>query len=72
MEVAKIALGALSRRLGTALAAFLLAHGLPPELTERVVVAVAALLAVGGDVVMSWWHDRSRQVLERLMQSRDL
>lgn len=64
-------LGALSRRLGTALAAWLLAGGLPADFVEAAVVHIVALLALGSDLVLSIWRDRAREATERLMMSRE-
>lgn len=70
-EIIRPFLGALSRRLGTALAAWLLAGGLPADFVEAAVVHVVALLALVSDLVLSVWRDRARDAAERLMMSRE-
>lgn len=50
---------ALSRRMGTAFSAMLVAQGIPPQLADQLWLAFGVAAGLGVDVMLAYYHTRN-------------
>ncbi len=60
VEIGRNIAAPLGRRIGTALAAYLLAQGIPQDLTDQVIVGLGVVGGLTFDVISAYFANRGR------------